>query len=55
MLLLPVIQHRLQFDSPPCDVTFFTSMTRISMLAGVFILLIGPPKPDRLKDRGQTK
>jgi len=32
-----------------------TSMTRITMLAGVFILLLGPPKPDRLKDRGQTK
>jgi len=32
-----------------------TSMTRISMLVGVFILLLGPPKPDRLKDRGQTK
>jgi len=27
----------------------------IAMLAGVFILLLGPPKPDRLKDRGQTK
>jgi len=27
-----------------------TSMTRIAMLAGVF-----KPKPDRLKDRGQTK
>jgi len=32
-----------------------TLMTRIAMLAGVFILLLGPPKPDRLKDRGQTK
>jgi len=32
-----------------------TSMTPIAMLAGVFILLLGPPKPDRLKDRGQTK
>jgi len=32
-----------------------TSMTRIAMLTGVFILLIGPPKSDRLKDRGQTK
>jgi len=27
-----------------------TSMIRIAMLAGVFILLLGPPKPDRLKD-----
>jgi len=25
------------------------------MLGGVFILLLGLPKPDRLKDRGQTK
>jgi len=32
-----------------------TSMTLIAMLAGVFILLLGPPKPDRLNDRGQTK
>jgi len=32
-----------------------TSMTWIAMLAGVFILLLGPPKPHRLKDRGQTK
>jgi len=31
------------------------SVIRIAMLAGVFILLLGPPKPDRLKDRGQTK
>jgi len=31
------------------------SVTRIAMLGGVFILLLGPPKPDRLKDRGQTK
>jgi len=23
------------------------------MLAGVFVLLVGPPKSDRLKDRGQ--
>jgi len=27
-----------------------TSVTRIAMLAGVFILLLEPPKPDRLKD-----
>jgi len=32
-----------------------TSVTRIAMLAGVFILMLGPPKPDRLKSRGQTK
>jgi len=32
-----------------------TSVTRIAMLAGVFILLLGPPKPERLKDRGQAK
>jgi len=35
-----------------------TSMTRIAMLTGVFKvfkLLVGPPKSDRLKDRGQTK
>jgi len=32
-----------------------TSMTRRAMLAGVFILLLGPAKPDRLKDSGQTK
>jgi len=31
-----------------------TSMTRIAMLAGFFILLVGPPKLDRLKDRGET-
>jgi len=31
------------------------SMTRIAVLAGVFTLLLGPPKPERLKDRGQTK
>jgi len=31
------------------------SVTRIAMLAGVLILLVGPPNPDRLKDRGQTK
>jgi len=31
------------------------SLTQITMLAGVFILLVEPPKPDRLKDRGQTK
>jgi len=30
-------------------------MTRIAMLAGLFILLLGPPKSDRLKDRGQTE
>jgi len=27
----------------------------IAMLAGDLILLVGPPKPDRLKGRGQTK
>jgi len=27
-----------------------TSVTRIAMVAGVFILLVGSPKPDRLKD-----
>jgi len=32
-----------------------TSMTWIAMLAGVFILLVGPPKSDRLKDKRQTK
>jgi len=32
-----------------------TPVTRIAMLAGVFIFLVGPPKSDRLKDRGQTK
>jgi len=32
-----------------------TSVTRIAMLAGVSILLIGPPKSDRLKGRDQTK
>jgi len=36
-------------------VVLSTSMTRIAMLTGVFILLVGPPKSDRLKDRGQTK
>jgi len=42
--------------APPCVVTFSwwgglrTSLTRIAMLDGVFILLLGPPKPDRLKD-----
>jgi len=32
-----------------------TPMTRIAMLDGVIILLLGLPKPDRLKDRGKTK
>jgi len=32
-----------------------TSITRIALLAGVFILLLGPTKADSLKDRGQTK
>jgi len=32
-----------------------TSMTLIAMLTGVFILLVGSPKSDRLKGRGQTK
>jgi len=46
---------------PPCAVTLSwwcglrTSLNRIAMLAGVFILLLGPPKSDMLKDRGQTK
>jgi len=45
--------------SPVCGHLFVVgglraSVTRIAMLAGVFILLLGPPKPDRLKDRGQT-
>jgi len=50
-----------QINTPPRAVTFSvggglrTSVTRTAMLAGVFILLFGPPKPDRLKDRGQTK
>jgi len=39
-----------------CAVTFSwwgglrTSLTRIAMLTGVFILLVGPRKSDRLKD-----
>jgi len=33
----------------------FTSVTHMAMLAGVFVLLLGPPKSDRLKGRGQTK
>jgi len=33
---------------------FSTSMTWIAMLAGDFILLVEPPKSDRLKDRGQS-
>jgi len=37
----------------PRAVTF--SWWGIVMLAGVFILLVGPLRPDRLKDRGQTK
>jgi len=32
-----------------------SSMTRIAMLTGVFIFLVGPPKSDMLKGRGQTK
>jgi len=31
------------------------SVTWIAMLTGLFILLLGPPKSDRLKGRGQTK
>jgi len=48
-------------DKPPRVLSPFrggglcASVTRIAMLAGVFILLLGPPKPDRLKGRGQTK
>jgi len=53
----------LKFKAPaPCMQSPFcsegglcTTMTLIAMLAGVFIFLVGPPKPDRLKDRGQTK
>jgi len=30
-------------------------MTHIAILAGVFMLLVWPPKSDRLKGRGQTK
>jgi len=56
-------KQRALFDdiNPPRPVTFSwwgglrTSITGIAMLAGDFILLLGPPKPDRLKDRGQTK
>jgi len=32
-----------------------TSMTRKLSWLEFLILLLGPPKPDRLKDRGQTK
>jgi len=32
-----------------------TPMTRIAMLTGVLILLVGPPKQDRLNGRCQTK
>jgi len=31
------------------------SMIHIVMLTGVFMLLVGLPKSDRLKGRGQTK
>jgi len=31
-----------------------TSVTRVAMLARVFILPLGPPKPDRLKNTGQS-
>jgi len=47
---------QLLSQKPPRAVTFswwvglHVSVTRIAMLAGVFILLLGPPKPDRLKD-----
>jgi len=42
-------------DTPVCRHLFVvgelcTSMTRIATLAGVFILQLGPRKPDRLKD-----
>jgi len=46
---------------PPRAVTFFvvgglsSSVTPIAMLAGVFMLLLGPPKPDKLKNKDQTK
>jgi len=46
---------------PPCAVTFLwwrglrTSMIRIAMLAGVFILLERPPKSDRLKDKAAAQ
>jgi len=52
---------RLLSIIPPCAVTFpwwsglRASVTRTAMLAGVFPLLLGPPKPDRLNDRSQTK
>jgi len=46
--------------SPACCHLFVvgglrTSVTWIAILAGDFILLVGPPRSDRLKDRGQTK
>jgi len=53
--------QNLDSISPPACCHLFVvgglhaSVTRIATLAGVFILLLGPPKPDRLKDRGQTK
>jgi len=52
------VNHK--YDPPVCCQLFVveglpTSITLIAMLAGVFILLLGPPKPGRLKDRGQTK
>jgi len=55
-----VICVSLFLPPPPCCHLFVagglcTSMTRIAMLAGVLILLLGPPKANRLKDRGRTK
>jgi len=50
-----IILHFLKYTHTACCHLFVvgglrTSMTPIAMLAGVFNLLVGPPKSDRLKD-----
>jgi len=37
------------------EAALLTSMTRIAMFAGIFILLVGSPMSDRLKVRDQKK
>jgi len=60
--VLAIISTTKSIPPPPVFCHLFvvggglsTSMTRITMLTRVFILLVGPPKSDRLKDRGHTK
>jgi len=53
IISLPTILARVFMypgNNPNIASRLCTSKTRIAMLAGVFILLLGPPKSDRLKD-----